>query len=123
MLKEFVISFAQIIQAGFAFRCTAETILRTFSVAGKQEFAFLALGGERLVFHVAEVMLAFTVHHFHQCLIIDVSQFIFGENEVVARIYITVEFHNTGVSASFAIVHIPGCSPIQFARVESNICM
>ena len=46
-------------------------------------------------------MLAFTVHHFHQCLIIDVSQFIFGENEVVARIYITVEFHNTGVSASF----------------------
>ena len=46
MFEELMISFAQVVEPRFAVCCTAETILRAFTIAGKQKFAFLTLGGQ-----------------------------------------------------------------------------
>ena len=51
-----------------------------------------------VVFGLAEALLAFTVHHLHQCLLVDVAQLVFGEDEVVACIDVTVEFHYAGMA-------------------------
>ena len=101
MLEEFPVAGAQVVQSGFAVGSICKAVFRAFTVAGKQPFALPALGGERLLFHLSEGLLTFAVHHFHQCFLIDVSQLVFRKYKVVAGIYITVEFHYTGMSAGF----------------------
>ena len=53
-----------------------------------------------MIFHVSELVLTFAMHHFYKCLAVYVSQFIFREYKVVARINVSVAFHYTGMSAS-----------------------
>ena len=95
-----MVSLAQVVQTRFTVGGAGEAVFRTFAVAGKEEVAFLALTGEGVLFHLSELHLAFAVHHFHQCLFMNVAQLVFRKYKVVARIYVAVEFHNTGMSAS-----------------------
>ena len=73
MLEEFPVACAEVVQSGFTVCCMRKAILGTFTVAGKQPFAFPALGGERLLLHQSEVLLLFTVHHLDERLLIDIS--------------------------------------------------
>ena len=57
------------------------------------------MAGKRVELVLSEALLAFAVHHFHQRLLVDVAQLIFGEDKVVARINVAVEFHYAGMSA------------------------
>ena len=77
-----------------------ETVFGTFAVAGKEELALLALGGEFFIFVCPELQLALAVHHFGECPGVDVAQLVFREYKVVASIYIAVELHHSGMSAS-----------------------
>ena len=95
-----MISCTKVIQSRLSVGCTCKTVLWTFAVAGKQPFALPALGGERLLLHQSEGLLPFSVHHLHQCILMDVAQFIFGENKMVARIYVSVELHDACMAAS-----------------------
>src|SRR5699024_3522095 len=98
--EELMISCTKVIQSRLSVGCTCKTVLWTFAVAGKQPFALPALGGERSSLHQSEGLLPTSVHHLHQCILMDVAQFIFGENKMVARIYVSVELHDACMAAS-----------------------
>lgn len=94
-----MVSLAQIIQSRFAVGGMGEAVLGALAVAGKKELTFLALAGQGILFHLSELELAVAVHHLDQCLLVYVAQFVFRKDEVVAGIHITVELHDTGMSA------------------------
>ena len=100
MLKELMVSLAQVVQSRLTVGCADEAVFRAFTVAGKEELTFLALAGEGVLFHLPELHLAFAIHHFHQCLFMNVAQLVFRKYKVVAGIYVAVEFHDAGMSAS-----------------------
>ena len=120
MLEEFPVAGAQVVQSGFAVGSMCKAVFRTFTVAGKEELTFLALAGEGVLFHLSELHLAFAVHHFHQCLFMNVAQLVFRKYKVVAGIYVAVEFHDTGMSASLGHGADARLRTYQLARVESN---
>jgi hypothetical protein len=95
-----MVSLAQVVQSRLTVGCAGETVFRAFTVAGKEELTFLALAGKGVLFHLSELHQAFAVHHFHQCLFMNVAQLVFRKYKVVARIYVAVEFHDAGMSAS-----------------------
>lgn len=84
MVEELMIALAEIVQARFSLGCDGKSVLGAFSVAGKEEFAFLALFGKGALLVLSEGLLAFAIHHFHQGLFVDVSKLEFREHEVVA---------------------------------------
>ena len=98
MAEELMIALAEIVQAGFSVGCNGESVLGTFSVAGKEEFAFLALFRKGALLVLSEGLLAFAIHHFHQSLFVDVSEFEFRKHEMVACIDIAVELNDAGMS-------------------------
>ena len=51
----------------------------------------------------AKFLLFFTVEHIYQRLVFDITQFIFRENKVIARIDISIVFHYSCMSAFFRI--------------------
>lgn len=115
-----MVSLAQVVQPRLTVGCAGETVFRAFTVAGKEEFTFLALAGEGVLFHLSELHLAFAVHHFHQCFFMNVAQLVFRKYKVVARIYVAVEFHDAGMSASLGHGADARLRTYQLARVESN---
>ena len=84
MAEELMIALAEIVQAQFSLGCNGKSVLGAFSVAGKEEFAFLALLREKALLVLSEGLLAFAIHHFYQGLFMDVSKLEFREHEVVA---------------------------------------
>ena len=101
MVEELMVTLAEIIQARFSVGGDGEAVLGAFSVTGEEEFTLLALTGEKAFLVLSEGLLSFAIHHFHQSLFVNVSELEFGEDEVVASIHIPVEFHDSGMSASF----------------------
>ena len=113
--EEFPVAGAEVVEARLSVGRAGEAVLGTVAVAGEEPFTLLALAGQGVVFGLAETLLAFAVHHLHQCLLVDVAQFVFGEDKVVARIDVAVELHHTGMAArtrhgADAGSRISGCS-------------
>ena len=99
MFKKTVIATAQIVESGFAICSADDAIFGTFAVAGKEKFALAALPGQRALLLLAELALAFAIHHLGERGGVDVAQSILRKDEVVAAIQIAVELHRPGVSA------------------------
>lgn len=99
MLEELKISFTQVIQARLSRSGFHKTVLRTFTIAGKQELTIFALGRQGIEFILAKTQLPLTIHHLYQRMSIDISQLIFRKDKMIARIHITIEFHDSCMSA------------------------
>ena len=99
MAEELMIALAEIVQARLSVGCNGKPVLGTFSVAGKEEFTFLALFRKGALLVLSEGLLAFAIHHFYQCLFVDVSELEFRKHEMVAGIDIPVELNDSGMSA------------------------
>ena len=99
MGEEHAVSLAQVVQSRFAVGRLAEAVLGTFAVAGEEPGALAALAGQAVALGLPELQLPFAVHHFHEALRVDVSQAVFGEDEVVAGVDVAVELHHSGVAA------------------------
>lgn len=99
MLKEVIVATAQVVETRFAVGRVTETVLGTFTVAGKEIGACFALTRQTIVLGPAELLLAFAIHHLHERLRVDVPQLVLGEDEVVAGIYVTVKLHYTSMPA------------------------
>ena len=84
MAEELMVAFAKVIQSRFTIRCNGKAVLGAFSVAGKEEFTFPALFGKATLLVLSEGLLAFAIHHFHQRLFVNVSEFEFRKHEMVA---------------------------------------
>ena len=100
MSEELMVSLAEIIQSRLTVLGRSKAVLRALAIAGKEELALLTLAGKEALFVLTEFLLSVTVHHFHERLLVNISELEFGKDEVVARIDIAIEFDDTGVSAS-----------------------
>ena len=121
--EELMISCTKVIQSRFSVGCSCKTVLWTFAVAGKQPFALLHWVGERLLLHQSEGLLPFSVHHLHQCILMDVAQFIFGKTKWSHGIYVSVELHDACMSASLCHGTYTRLFAYPVGGVESNNCM
>ena len=99
MVKKTIVTFTQIIMAWIAILIADKTILGTFAMAGKLIAAFPALTRKGAMLDVAELLLFRPIEHFGERLLANVAKFILGENEMIARIDVSVVFHHTGMSA------------------------
>lgn len=73
-------------------------MLGTFSVAGKIEFASPALGGKRFPFGNGEFESLRKVINLPQSVLSDVSELVFGVDEMVAGIDIPVMLDGEGIT-------------------------
>ena len=99
MLEEAVISGTQVVKSRFARSRAGKAVFGTFAVAGKQVVALFALGGQTVALVLSKGNLAGAVHHLDERVGVDVAQFVFGEDKVIAAVYIAVKFHYAGVAA------------------------
>ena len=102
MVEELMIALAEIVQARFSLGCDGKSVLGAFSVAGKEEFAFLALFGKGALLVLTEGLLAFAIHHFHERLLVQISELEFGEDEMVARIDIAIVLDDQRIATRLA---------------------
>lgn len=98
VVEETMVTLAQVIEAGIAISITNEAILGTFAMTGKFIVAFPALTGKGAMLDVAELLLFRPIKHLGKRLLADVSEFIFGEDKMIARIDVSVIFHHAGMS-------------------------
>ena len=68
---------------------------RALTIAGKEPLALATLLGESVALHATKSLLFRTIHHLHQMLLAKVAQLILREDEMVATVDITIEFHDT----------------------------
>lgn len=99
MVEEPVIAFAQVIETWITISIADEAILRALSMTGKFIAAFPTLTGKGAMLDVAESLLFRPIEHFGERLLANVAKFILGENEMIARINVSVVFHHSGMSA------------------------
>ena len=74
MLKKLTVALAQIIKAIVAILVVKETILRTLSMTGKQEFAFFALLRQHLLLHLCKLVLLIRIHHLRDGLCVQIAE-------------------------------------------------
>lgn len=99
VLEESEVSAAEVIVSLFSGSGGGEAVSWAFSVAGEEEFAFLALAGQQITLVVAEAELFLAVHHLYETAFLDIAQFEFGKDEMVACIDISVELHGACMAA------------------------
>ena len=98
MFEESVVTLAQEIETGVTVSIEDEAILGTLSMTGKFIAAFFALTGQGTVLDVAELLLFGPIEHLGESLATNVAESIFGENEMIARIDVSIVFHHAGMS-------------------------
>ena len=110
----------KVVQPRLAIFCKCKTVFRTFAIAGKKKLAFLTLTWQSIVFVGSEFQLTFRIHHRSKRFVIDISEFVFRKNKVVARIHIAIELHHTCMSAMFGQRTHTGLNahPVGKCRVE-----
>ena len=99
MTEKLSVAWAEIIESGLTTGRAGKTILGTFTVAGKEKFALLAIFGKILRFLGSKSLLPRAVKHFYQGFFVNVSQSILRKNKVIAAIDISIELHHRGMTA------------------------
>ena len=99
--EEAFISCTQVVETRFSVRCLTEAVFGALSITGKQKFAFFTHDREFVFFVGSEFHLHRTVHHFNEALFVNVAEFEFRKDEVVATVYIAIKFHHPCMAASF----------------------
>ena len=99
MREEELIAFAKDVQAGFAFVCEAESVFRTFAVAGEEPFASEAFSGQAVAFVYTELHLLRRVHKRTKVRFENISYPVFFIYEMVAWIQISVVLYD-GISSA-----------------------
>ena len=99
MLKVLVISFAQIVQTGLPSAVRLKRFFGHSPLQANRKSHSLHWVGSDWYFIVPKLCCRSLCIISTKSLAIDISQFIFREYEVVTRVYVSVEFHNAGMSA------------------------
>ena len=120
MLEKSVIATAQIVEPGFAICSADDAIFGTFAVAGKEKFALAALPGQRALLLLAELALAFAIHHLGERGGVDIAQSILRKHKVVATVDVAVILHHAGMAALLGKAAHTGlhAHPVGKCRVE-----
>ena len=99
MVEESVVAFAQVIETGVAVPIMFEPILGALAMAGKFVATFPARPGQGAVLDVAELLLFWPIEHLGERLLANVAELIFGKNEMIARIDVSIVFHHASMAA------------------------
>ena len=102
VIKKAFISGTQVIQAGLSVRRLQETIFRTFAIAHCSDFTCPAIAGKCVRFGPAEGYLGRAFEQFEQRCRPDISQAMFGIDEVITCIKVTVVFDDGDITTGFA---------------------
>ena len=94
MLEKHAVAFAQIVTP-----VGQDAVLGTLAIAGEEPLALPAFVGQGVLLHATEAGLLFAIHHLYERGLVDVTEFVLRKDEVVARIYVAVELHDTGMTA------------------------
>ena len=108
MLKELAITSAEIVESGISVAVAHEPLLGTFAIAGKEEVAFPALLRQHAAFHFCKLVLLCRIHHLGDGLVVQVAKQVFGKDEMVARINITIVLHHSGMATLLGQHAYPG---------------
>ena len=100
MAEELMIALAEIIEVRLSIGGLRKTVLRASSVTSEEVAAAAALTWQTPLLHPSELKLPFTIHHLQERVLSDVSKLIFREDKVVARVYVSVELHDSCMPAA-----------------------
>ena len=84
MLEEAIVATAQIVESRLAVRSEGKAVLGTFTVAGEQIAALLALTRKSVILIVAELLLPVAVHHLDESVGAYVAELVLREYEMIA---------------------------------------
>ena len=99
--EEAMIPLAEVVESWLTGGGTEEAVLGALPVAGKEELTLAALGGQAVLLGGTKLLFALAVHHLGQRLRTDITQLVFGKDEVVAGIEIAVVLHHSGMATGF----------------------
>lgn len=102
MTEESVVTLAEVVEPRFSAGRMAEPVFGAFAVAGEEILARAALLGQPLLLDAPEGCLLLAIEHLYERMLVDVSQFVLREYEVVAGIHVAVELHHCGMATACA---------------------
>ncbi len=93
----------QVIQSLFTVRRLDDAVFGAAAIAHAQYFALPAVARQTRPFFLSEVALSWILDHFREGLLVDITDLVFRQNVVVARIKIAVMLDNRDIAAGFTV--------------------
>ena len=100
MLEILLIALAEIIEIRLSICGLCKAVLGAASITSEEVATAAALTWHTPLLLSTELELPFAIHHLQKSVLSDVSKLIFREDKVVARVDVSVELHDTCMSAA-----------------------